>query len=186
MERQLSRSAVAEGFGWSSGCLAALASPSLEPVFLYEPPVGANRDATVRQRWQFVQVLAWRALGQRRRALQTFWRMVSERDDGTAGFDALTAELRAVLLGYRAPFVRALFCATELPPWRAGLRVHVALGGRSAAPRRRAVERLGQVASVDVLEGLDHLGPLTHPEAIVRWVERRRRGPEPQLTPRPE
>jgi hypothetical protein len=171
--RRLSWLGPTVGFGWSSGCFDALADPALERVFLYEPPLGANRDATSTQRRHFVTMLGWRALGQRRLALQSFWRMVSAHDDGTAGFDQLGGSLRESVLAYREPFVRSLFRATGERGRRGPARVHVAVGSRSAAPMHRAVARLQPVDSVDRLAGLDHLAPLSDPEAIVRWVEGR-------------
>jgi hypothetical protein len=36
-------------FGWSSGCFAALRESGAERLFLYEPPYGAQRDASLVQ-----------------------------------------------------------------------------------------------------------------------------------------
>lgn len=157
-------------FGWSSGCFAALRESGAERLFLYEPPYGAERDASLVQRLEFVRMLAWRPFSIRR-ARAAFWRMVTQRAEGGNGFDDAPFELQERLVSAHGSFVRELFSATgrDVAP-RSGVRL--AIGSRSAAPMRRAVERLSLVlnAPVDVLEGLDHLAPLTRPEAIAAWI----------------
>lgn len=168
------RAALAErddvAFGWSSGCFAALRAPGIARLFLYEPPYGADRDASPAQRREFVRMLAWRPFSPRR-ARAAFWRMVTQWAEGGNGFDQAPVELKQRLVWAPGSFVRELFAATgrDVVP-RGGVRL--AIGSRSAVPMQRAVARLSRLlaAPVDVLEGLDHLAPLTRPEAIAAWI----------------
>lgn len=157
-------------FAWSSGCFTALRESSAERLFLYEPPYGAERDASLVQRLEFVRMLAWRPVSLRR-ARAAFWRMVTQQLEGGNGFDDAPLDLKERLVSAPGSFVREIFSATgrDIKP-RGGVRL--AIGSRSAAPMRRAVERLSVLlaAPIDVLEGLDHLAPLTQPEAIAAWI----------------
>lgn len=178
---QTNRALLDDGvvFGWSSGAFTALSLAAMEPavtrLILFEPPYRADDDRAPGQGAIFLRLLAWEALGQRTRALDAFWELVTARGDGLRGASRISNEQRKVLYAYRGPLLAPLFSSmgreAPLPP----VPTRIGLGAESAPPMRAAVERLRCAlpnAAVELVEGVDHLGPYTHPEVIAAWASR--------------
>ena len=159
-------------FGWSSGAFAALASDE-STLFLYEPPFGMNRDASLRQRLEFLRLLMWTPFSATR-SRAAFWRMVSQRRQGPSGFELAPASLQSRLCAVRGPLLEPHATGLEVRPRAAA--IHVAMGGESAPPMERAIARLRAevpLATFTVLAGCDHLAPLLAPETIATWIRER-------------
>ncbi len=172
-------------FGWSSGGFVALHAALRAPewvtgVTVYEAPLGGSRDATARQRLRFLETVLLDGLGFTGRARGAFWRMVTERRDGTTGFDLLTPAAQWSLRGHLGPLVRELLMGTgeELLGSLGDLAVPlvVLVGADSAPTAERAAARLAgraPTASIVTVAGADHLGPVTHPLDVARAIASR-------------
>lgn len=166
-------------FAWSSAGIVALhaalgAPATIGTLYLYEPPLWSSRDhADKKQLFRFAQTLLYGALFSRSQGRRAFWQMVTARREGACGFASLPAAEQAALLAEEGPLLRELLAGTgeELAGRLHSLttRVVVLVGAQSSPAARRAADRLVSAvphAEVRVVPGLDHLGPLTSPQAV--------------------
>ncbi|MBI1356208.1 MAG: alpha/beta fold hydrolase [Acidobacteria bacterium] len=173
---------VGHSYGGAVALKAAQRQPErIRSVFVYEPVLFhllRDRADAVAERAE-IEAVAHRtrdlsAAGDFEGAAETFVRYWS----GDAMWDALSAERRAQLAAF-APKAALDFQAldAETAPASAygpkGVSLRIVAGALSPAPARKVSEILGEAfpGRLQMLEGLGHMAPLTHPEPVRAAIE---------------
>jgi len=168
--------------GWSNGGLIALCLALEYPqlvtrLVVCEPPLHASKHAPpLAQLGTIVKTMLLSAIGCKRAAVVTFFRMLLAQPDGSNAFDNLDEATREGVLVNAATLLHELKTGTgeELTPERLrGLRCPISaiVGGDTMSVFSDATQRLlGMVPEMRVgrIPGAGHISVLTHPLDFAR------------------
>jgi len=173
--------APATVIGWSSGgvialCLALEHPELVTRLIVCEPPLHASKHVPASSIWPFLKTQLLAAIGRKREAMATVFRMLLAEPDGSNGYDKLDDALREGILVNAEILLHEFKTGTgeELTPERiAKLRCPIsAILGEATAPvfaaaTQRLLEMLPQMR-VERIPGANHLCVMTHPADFTR------------------
>lgn len=167
--------------GWSMGgvialCLALERPELISRLVLCEPPLHATKHMPLGNLGTFLKAMFLSAIGRKRAAAATFFRMSLELPDGSNGFDLLDEPTREGVLKNADTLLHELKTGTgeDLTPERVrrlACPTSVIVGGDTHALFVAATERLSKLlpnAPVRRIPGAGHLVPLTHAAEFAR------------------
>lgn len=168
--------------GWSMGgvialCLALEHPALVSRLVVGEPPLHAARHPPpLSNIWPLLKTRFLAAIGRKREAMATFFRMLLVQPDGGNSYDSLDHATRDGVLANAATLLHELETGTgeELSAERIrGLQCPISaiVGGGTLAVFADATERLRQLLPqmrVDLIPGAGHLSVLTHPADFAR------------------
>jgi pimeloyl-ACP methyl ester carboxylesterase len=168
--------------GWSNGgiiaLLLALEHPTLvERLVVCEPPLhAAKHPPKLSQLGPMLKTMLLSALGCKRAAVASFFRMLLARPDGGNDFDTLDASTREGVLRNAATLLHELGAGTgeEITAERLrGLQcpINAIVGGATLSVFADATERLLAMLPtmrVATIPGAGHISVMTHPDEFAR------------------
>ncbi|HKO90369.1 MAG TPA: alpha/beta hydrolase [Polyangiaceae bacterium] len=173
--------APATVIGWSSGGLIALCLALEHPelvtrLIVCEPPLHASKHVPAASIWPFIKTQFLAAIGRKREAMATVFRMLLAEPNGSNGYDKLDDATREGLLVNAETLLHELKSGTgeELTTERIReLRCPITaiLGCATAAPFVQATERLFAMLpqmQIGRIPGAGHVSVLTHPVDFAR------------------
>lgn len=170
--------------GWSMGgvvalCLALEHPELVSRLVLVEPPLHATRHMSLSSVWPFLKAQVLSAIGRKRAAMATFFRMLLVRPDGSNAFDGLDDAAREAVLVNAETLLHEMKTGTgeELMPEQIrGLRcpIRAILGSETPPIFADATARLQKLLPqmrVEYIPAAGHLAVMTHASDFARLVQ---------------